>query len=155
MVGCRVAAVVVLIGVALSGCGTSTSEQSDASSKAQSLWSARSAYVGDNSRVAALASEVGLGSEGSFSIVLQTAKPPYAMTVAFTRLDKPFDRTDFSGQATLLLGLVANLDEVSVTSGEHVYALTAAGASEQLGYDVKDLGRDQSKLTAYLDSNRD
>ena len=99
--------------------------------------------------------EVGPGSEGSYSILLQTAKPPYAMTVALTRLDKPFDRTDFSGQATLLLGLVANLDEVSVISGEHAYSLTAAGASEELGYDVKDLGRDQSKLRAYLDSSRD
>jgi hypothetical protein len=154
-VGSRVAAVVLLIGVALTGCATSSSEQSETSSKAQSLWSARSAYVGDSSRVAALVREVGPGPEGSYSILLQTAKPPYAMTVALTRLDKPFDRTDFSGQATLLLGLVANLDEVSVISGEHAYSLTAAGASEELGYDVKDLGREQSKLRAYLDSSRD
>ena len=145
----------LLIGVALTGCGTSTSDTSDTSSTAQSLWSARSAYVGDNSRVAALVHEVGPGPEGSYSIVLQTAKPPYAMTVALAELDKPFDRTDFSGKATLLLGLVANLDKVSVTSGEHAYSLTAADASKELGYDVKDLGRDQGKLTAYLDSSRD
>ena len=119
------------------------------------MWSARSAYVGDNSRVMALVREVGPGTEGSYSIVLQTAKPPYAMTVALTRLDKPFDSTDFSGNATLLLGLVANLDKVSFTSGKHVYSLTAAGASKELGYDVKDLGRDQGKLSAYLDSSRD
>ena len=154
VVGSRAAAV-LLIGVALTGCGSSTSERSDTSSEAQSLWSARSAYVGDNSRVIALVREVGLGSEGSYSIALQTAKPPYAMTVALTRLDKPFDSTDFSGNATLLLGLVANLDKVSVTSGNHAYSLTAADASKELGYDVKELGRDQSKLAAYLDSSRD
>ncbi len=145
----------LFIGVALTGCGTSTSERSDASSQAQSLWSARSAYVGDSSRATALVREVGFGPQGSYRIELQTARAPYAMTVAFTRLDKPFDDTDFSGNATLLLGLVANLDQVSVTSGEQAYSLTSAGASRELGYDVKELGRDQGKLTAYLDSSRD
>ena len=29
----------------------------------------------------------------------------YRLIVEMERLDKPFDRTDFSGQATLLLGL--------------------------------------------------
>jgi hypothetical protein len=33
--------------------------------------------------------------------------------------------------------------------------LSEADASKELGYDVKDLGRDQSKLGAYLDSSRD
>lgn len=71
------------------------------------------------------------------------------------RFDKPFDRTDFSGLTTFLLGLVANLDQVSVTSSEHACSLTAAAASKDLGYDVKELGRDQIRLTAYLDANRD
>jgi len=148
-------AALLLIGVALTGCGTSASERSDGSSQAQSLWSARSAYVGDSSRTTALVREVGFGPQGSYLVELQTAKPPYAMTVAFTRLDKPFDATDLSGNATLLLGLVANLNEVSVTSAGHGYSLTSAGASKELGHDVKELGRDQGKLTAYLDASRD
>jgi hypothetical protein len=146
---------VLLIGVALTGCGTSVSERSDTSRQAQSLWSARSANLGDSSRATALVSEVGLGPAGSYRIELQTARPPYAMTVAFTRLDKPFASTDFSGNATLLLGLVANLDKVSVTSGAQAYSLTSAGASRKLGYDVKELGRDRSRLTAYLEASRD
>jgi hypothetical protein len=145
----------VIVGVALAGCGAPTSEQPDTSSEARSLWSARSAYVGDNSRMVALVREVGPGPEGSYSIELQTAKPPYGMTIALTRLDKPFDDTDYSEQATLLLGLVANLDEVSLTSGGRAYSLTSAGASKELGYDVKELGRDQGKLGAYLASARD
>ena len=72
-----------------------------------------------------------------------------------TRLDKPFDNTDFSGNATLLLGLVANLDTVSVTSDGHAYSLTSAGASQQLGYDVKELGRDRSRLDAYVAASHD
>ena len=144
----------LLIGVALTGCGTSASEPSDASSQAQSLWSARSAYVGDTTDDRARA-RGRLRAPGSYRIELQTARQPYAMTVAFTRLDKPFDDTDFSGNATLLLGLVANLDQVSVTSGGQAYSLTSAGASRKLGYDVKELGRDQGKLTACLEASRD
>jgi hypothetical protein len=77
------------------------------------------------------------------------------MTVVFERLDKPFDDVDFSAGATLMLGLVANLDTVSVTSGEHSYSLTASDASTALGFDVKELGRDEAKLAAYLDRARD
>jgi uncharacterized protein DUF4825 len=154
MVGRRTAALAI-VGVALAGCGTPTSGQPDTSTEARSLWSARSPYVGDNSRMVALVREVGPGPAGSYSIELQTARPPYGMTIALTRLDKPFDDTDLSEQATLLLGLVANLDKVSLTSGGHAYSLTSAGASKALGYDVKELGRDQGKLGAYLDLARD
>ena len=102
-------------------------------SQAQSLWSARSAYVGDSSRATALVRGAGFGPAGSYRIELQTARPPYAMTVALTGLDKPFAAVDFSENATLLLGLVANLDKVSVTSGAQAYSLTSAGASRELG----------------------
>jgi Domain of unknown function (DUF4825) len=154
MVGRRTAALVI-VAVALAGCGTPTSEHPDASRDARSLWSARSPYVGDNSRMVALVREVGPAPEGSYRIELQTDRPPYGMTVGLARLDKPFADTDFGESATLLLGLVANLDKVSVTSGAHAYSLTSAGASAQLGYDVKELGRDQGKLRAYLESTRD
>jgi hypothetical protein len=103
----------------------------------------------------ALVSAAGFGSAGSYTIALQTKESPYGATVAFQRIDKPFDDVDFSGNATLLLGLVANLDHVSVTSGTHTYSLSAAEASKELGYDVKDLGLDQNKLRTYLDSTQD
>jgi hypothetical protein len=119
------------------------------------LWSARTAYPGDNSHVAALVSAAGFGPEGTYSIALQTGAPPYGVTVVFQTLDKPFADIDFSVNATLLLGLVGNLDQVSVTSGQRTYSLSAVGASHRLGYDVKVLGRDRSKLTAYLDADRD
>ena len=139
--------------VTLTGCGGSPNEL-DVPSRAQSLWSSRVSDLGDSSRVAALTREVG-PAPGSYSISLQTAKPPYALTIALERLHKPFDATDFSEPATLLLGLVANLDKVSVTSSGHAYSLTAADASKDLGYDVKELGKDQRRLTAYLDANSD
>lgn len=150
----RLAVLAVLMVVALTGCGGAP-EVSEGRSRAESLWSSRTPYVGDNSRVAALVREVGPAPEGSYSISLESAKPPYTLTIQMEHLDKPFADTDFSEQATLLLGLVDNLDEVSVTSGEHAYSLTADAASGELGYDVKELGRDQRRLTAYLDANRD
>ena len=152
--GRRLLALALLMLVALTGCGGSPKDP-DVPSRAQSLWSSRVRYLGDSSRVAALAREVGPAPEGSYSISLQTAKPPYALTIELERSHKPFDATDFSEPATLLLGLVANLDKVSVTSSGHAYSLAAAVASRDLGYDVKELGRDQSRLMAYLDANSD
>ncbi len=150
----RSATLVLLLAAALTGCGGSLKD-SDSPSSAQSLWSSRTPYVGDSSRVAALVRELGPAPDGSYSISLQTTKRPYALTIALERLDKPFGSTDFSEPATLLLGLVTNLDRVSFTSSGHAYVLTADVASKELGYDVKELGRHHSTLTAYLDANDD
>lgn len=150
----HLAALALLTLVALTGCGGSPND-ANVPSRAQALWSSRARYVGDSSRVAVLVREVGPAPEGSYRISLETAKPPYALTIELERLHKPFDATDFREPATLLLGLVTNLDRVSVTSSGHAYSFTAASASKDLGYDVKELGRDQSRLTAYLDANSD
>jgi Domain of unknown function (DUF4825) len=142
------------VAVMLGGCATSSSEQSDPT-RAQSLWSARTDFVGDNSRMVALVHETGFGPAGTFRLSLQTRQAPYGLTVAFDSLDKPFGDVDFSSNATLMLGLVANLDKVSVTSDDQSYSLTASDASEALGFDVKELGRDETKLAEYLDLARD
>ena len=151
----RVAVGVLIIAVTLGGCALRDSEPSDPPPRVQSLWLARTDYVGDNSRAAELAHQAGFGPAGSYRISLQTQQAPYAVTVDFDHLDKPFGQVDFSANATLLLGLVANLDTVSVTSGDHSYSLTASDASTALGYDVKVLGRDKTKLATYLDLARD
>lgn len=148
------AAAASLVLLALGGCGGS-SEHPNAASSAESLWAARVPYVGDNSRVTSLVNETGLAGVGSYSIELHTAEPPYALAIALKDPDKPFDATDFSGQATLLLGLVANLNEVSITAGQDRYSLSAAAASQDLGYDVKQLGRDQPSLVRYLERASD
>ncbi len=146
---------VLAVAVMLGGCATSDSKQSDPPNRAQSLWSARTDFVGDNSRVIELADQAGFGPAGTYSLSLQTRQWPYAMTVALDHLDKPFDIVDFSANATLMLGLVANLDKVSITSDDDSYSLTTSDASKALGYDVKELGRDEAKLAAYLDLARD
>lgn len=151
----RVAIGVLVIPVALGGCAAPGSQQSDASDRAQYLWTARTDFVGDSSHVVELANQAGFGPAGTYTISLQTQQPPYAMTVVFDHLDKPFDSVDFSTDATLMLGLVANLDRVSVTSEDDSYSLTASDASTALGYDVKELGRDETTLAEYVDLAHD
>lgn len=145
---------VCLVVVGAVGCGGSSAKP-DVAVHTQSLWSFRSPYVGDNSRVAALVSEVGVARAGSYIISLQTAKSPYRLTIALKGTEKPFAATNFSDQATLLLGLIGNLDEVSISSGPSRYVLTTGAASKKLGYDVKRLGQDKVTLSQYLDKRND
>ena len=139
----------LVIAVTLGACATHPPDM------AQTLWSARTEFVGDNPRVPALADEAGIGIAGDYTLALQTQQAPYAITVTYDDLDKPFEDVDFSTNATLMLGLVANLDNVSVTSDEHSYSLTASDASTVLGFDVKDLGRDERRLAEYVGLARD
>jgi hypothetical protein len=106
--------------------------------------------VGDNSKVIALTADAGFGSMGTHTLALHSAATPYAVTVAYSSLDKPFDTVDFTTQATLLLGTIANLDRVEVTSGTDSLVLTSGEDSDKLGFDVTELGRDEAELTAYF-----
>ncbi|HET7802476.1 MAG TPA: DUF4825 domain-containing protein [Humibacillus xanthopallidus] len=153
----RLVCVMMLGTLALAGCTSagSTVQEQDAATRAHALWENRTAYVGDNSKVAALTTEAGFGAMGSHTISLHTTTPPYVATLAYDALDKPFDTVDFTTPVTLLLGTVANLDRVEVRSGSDTFALTSKEASAKLGFDVKDLGRDEAKLTAFLESVND
>lgn len=68
---------------------------------------------------------------------------------------KPFDTIDFTPQATLMLGLVENLGQVTVSSGDSTRTFTSDQVSRRLGYDVKSLGQDEAKLRDYLQSLED
>ena len=147
--GRAAAAAASLVLLAVGGCGGSPSPT--ATSSAASLWSARVPYVGDNSRVTSLIDEIGLAGAGGYEVELRTAEPPYTMAISLEDLDQPFDAADFSDQAVLLLGLIANLDEVSITAEQDGSSLSAAAASRDLGHDVKQLGRDRSSLVRHLE----
>lgn len=153
----------VLGAVALAGCttadpdapGAGPSAAVGADARAQALWAHRTAYVGDNSQVIALVGDAGFGSAGTYTLSLWTTSQPYAVTIAVTDPAKPFETTDYSGAATLLLGTVANLDAVHVTSGGRTYTLAAREATARLGHDVKSLGTDRAALVGYLRSLQD
>ena len=140
--------------VSVGGCG-GTVATPVAVDRVQSLWSARSPDVGDNSRVVALVNEVGVARAGSYSIALRTMKAPYRLVITLKAPDKPFADTEFGVPETLLLGLIGNLDEVVISSGSMSDTLTARAASTNLGYDVKRLGQDKGALATYLDDSND
>jgi hypothetical protein len=142
------------IGVVLAGCGTSTSPSNGQRSVADLLWTDRTPYVGDNSRVIALVAQLFPRSDFTYTVSVQTSARPYGVTVTITRSGKPYDLMVFGEQTTLLLGLVGNLDTVTIASASssHSTTVTAASAGKTLGYDVKELGRDQRTLAAYLDA---
>ena len=106
----------------------------------------RTAYLGNNSRVSSLIGKVVPGSVGNYTLELQTARPPLGLTVNIGRLGTPFAMTDSSENATVLLGLIGNVDEVTFT------ATSISGTAE---FDVKKLGQDQNVLAGYLSKMHD
>lgn len=159
-------AAAVLVGVSLSSCTVNASQDHVAiaagagvDAESDALWEHRTPFVGDNSRVIALISDADFGPGASYTIKLQTEKPPYGLTVAFPGGDvsgKPLAAVNFTRAATKVLGTVGNLEWVKVTGeGADVFSLTAKQASETLGFDVKELGQDQRKLTDYVTAERD
>jgi len=142
--------------VTLAGRSTSSAEaEPGTKAQAQALWADRTAYTGDNSKVSALVDDAGFGPQGTYSLSLWTTRPPYAVTISMHEPAKPFDQTDFSGPATLLLGTVGNLETVHVTSQGKTWTLTAREATAILGHDVKTLGTDRAALEDYLSDQRD
>ena len=47
------------------------------------------------------------------------------------------------------------MEKVRFTDDDQEYSLTATQASTSVGYDVKELGRDQSTLTSFVDRSHD
>lgn len=122
---------------------------------AANLYKLRLDYLGDNSAVSRLVEETGLAFAGKYSLELKTSETPYGLKVIYSNLDDKFEIIDFTEYSTELLGLIQNLDYVEITDGKSTHKLTAAEASQALGYDVKLFGTDPSKLEEYLKSRYD
>lgn len=114
----------------------------------ENLWDYRTEYVGDNDNVVALASEAGFWAYGnSYTVELDTDKPPYGMTINITTDTqvKSFER-----ECTLLLGLIENLDYVKVVTPNDTFMLTVEDTETNLTFDVKELGKSKPLLEEYL-----
>ncbi|MEO7754067.1 MAG: DUF4825 domain-containing protein [Terracoccus sp.] len=145
--------------IGLGGCTADGSIQvgsgAGAAARADSLWANRTDWTGDNSKVIGLVRQAGFGDAGTYTIALATKAMPYQLTVNLDDPEKPVSATDFTVPATIMLGTVANLDEVRVLGGAGQFTLTKAEASTGLGYDVKLLGKDLSALRSYVASAED
>ncbi len=138
----------------LAGCATSPPD-SDTVTRSQALWDARTEFVGDNSRVAALVSLTSPAPEGKYTLSLETDRTPYGLTVHLIDPGKPCRDISSEQSEQLLLGLIANLDRVTVTCEGEAHTATASDASTALGFDVKTLVQDKDQLAAYLDDHAD
>jgi hypothetical protein len=143
-------------GLALAGCSGSDSgpapDQADPTTQVRSLWDDRTAYVGNASKVTALLRDAGFARGGAYTVSLQTRRPPYAITVSYGDASSMPSDADVERSVTMLLGMVQNLDMVRVVSDGAARSWSAVDVSQRLGYDVKELGRDQSKLTTFVSS---
>ena len=81
---------------------------------------------------------------------MQTGHAPLGLTVNLRQPVKPFTEADFNKAATLLLGLIANVDVVTFAGGRETHTFTSTSASKTAGFDVKKLGKDQKVLADYL-----
>ena len=125
-------------------------------SYAQWLWSHRTAYAGVTCTGGCAGARGRSGARGQLpGCRLHTAKRPYALTIDIRRLDKPFDHTDFDRQATLLLGLVGNLDKVSVTSSARLLLPDDRVVLPRARVRREGAGPDRARLDAYLDASQD
>ena len=119
---------------------------------AANLYKLRLDYLGDNSGVSRLVKETGFEFAGDYTLELKTTEQPYDLKVIYSNTNDKFEIIDFSQYSTELLGLIKNLDYVEITNRKYTHKLTAAEASQALGYDVKEFGTDPSKLEDYLKS---
>lgn len=117
---------------------------------AANLYRLRLAHLGDNSGVGRLLEATGLAHLGEYQMELETAQRPYGLHINYSSFIDKFEAYDFSTNATEFLGLIQNLDYITITGGTTTYKLTADEASAALGYDVKELGKTPEKLVEYL-----
>lgn len=122
--------------------------------KADRLWEKKTEYVGDNTKVGQLLQETDLKDYGTYTMELDTKKEPYGLVVHYEKPVKQQDDWHPNVEAVLLLGLIENLDYVELKSGSETKKFTCDDADSLLGYDVKQLGQEKSKLRAVILSSK-
>lgn len=114
------------------------------------LFDARIDYVGDNSGVINLIDQTELPGVGNYTIELMTSVKPYGLRI---NIDSPIKSSKdalFATSSIELLGLIKNLDYVEITDGNYTYKKTSDEASNELGFNVKELGQSRDALEEWL-----
>ena len=111
------------------------------------LWDHKTEYTGENDNVVALVSDVGFID---YTVELETDKEPYGLIVKAKDDDLP---ENLDKECILLLGLIGNLDHVTIVTDTDTYKINADQAHSVLKYDVKKLGQSKPLLERYLLEN--
>lgn len=135
----------------LSATPISFAEASMGRHEAANLYEARTPYLGNASAVVNLIDRTGLPRFGPYTIELQTKEEPFGLRIFFDASLETFGQQD-RAYAIILLGLIENLSYVEIIGLDGTQSITIQEASEELGYDVKELGQSPGKLAEYLES---
>lgn len=108
------------------------------------LWDDKTDYIGENDNVVKLASDVGFRD---YTVELETEKEPYGLIVKVKDDDIP---ENLERECVLLLGLIDNLDHVTIITDSNTYTMNVDQARSVLKYDVKKLNKSKPLLERYL-----
>lgn len=131
---------------------------------AQSLYNSQVQYIGDNSAVGSLLSQLGVSNRmGTFNMELQTSTEPYELTLHFDQA--PEDASVFTDQfhyyADLLLALIDNCGQVNCTysdpdgQGDETLHWTIQDANDTLALDIKTCTDDADGVHTLLNTIRE
>ena len=108
------------------------------------LWNDKTDYIGENDNVVALVSNVGFKD---YTVELKTEEVPYGLIVNVKDDDL---QDNLERECILLLGLIGNLDHVTIIADSGTYTMNVDQANSVLKYDVKKLGKSKPLLERYL-----
>ena len=108
------------------------------------LWNDKTDYIGENDNVVALVSDIGFKD---YTVELETDAEPYGLIVNVKDDDL---QDNLERECILLLGLIGNLDHVTIIADSGTYTMNVDQANSVLKYDVKKLGSSKSLLERYL-----
>lgn len=141
----------------LAGCGGGPKE--DQATFAGKLYAAKNPYIENTSANNDLASLVGLGGYGKYTLAVLDDAHPYTLQIRFMYLHSEADLAAMDGNmvnsAALLLALIDDCEQVSWSyPGTDSLIEGAVGVdyiNETLGTDVKAAGKDEATFTALCD----
>ena len=128
--------------------------------QASELFATRHAYIGDMPAKNRTAAALNLGAYlGPFTNELKTAKEPYQWWILLENdipgPQKAQKERDMEAFGQVMVGLIGNLDRVvfryTADGAEQEYSVTAAGASELFGEDIKNCGENVRTLDRLLE----
>lgn len=130
----------------------------DTASRAEKLYSLKNDYIGDASADIALLNALGIPKIAPFTIALETTEKPYILRINFSEISTDYKSTSFytdmKTNATILLALIGNADEIhynNIYSENHdeIIKFKSSDVENQLG-DIKSYGESLDTFESLL-----
>lgn len=124
------------------------------------LLSYKTAYVGNNSKVANLIKHLPFGKDWSTTIALQTRRPPYVLTINYLCNSLGNNELRFRNMmrrnAVLLFALIANVDQINIrvlySDKECEYPISRAVVQECFREELRQYSQNRERLAILIQS---